>query len=75
MKFTEREREVIALRFERGLCRKEIMNKLGISIQTTKFHIRNIYRKLGLQYHGHSAAVLAMNSLLEMGIIKSRRFE
>jgi DNA-binding NarL/FixJ family response regulator len=42
-----REREVLALVAE-GLSNKEIAARLWLSQQTVKFHVRNVYRKLGI---------------------------
>lgn len=45
--FTMREREVLD-GVRRGLQHKEIAKKLHISTSTVKFHIHNIYLKLGV---------------------------
>jgi LuxR family maltose regulon positive regulatory protein len=43
------EQELIILRLlQRGLTNEMISNKAGISINTVKFHLKNIYRKLGV---------------------------
>jgi DNA-binding NarL/FixJ family response regulator len=44
---TEREMTVLGL-LKRGLCSKEIAAALGRSVPTVKFHLRNIYTKLGV---------------------------
>jgi DNA-binding CsgD family transcriptional regulator len=44
---TPREKEIIA-HLTAGLACKEISNLLGISYYTTETHIRNIYRKFGV---------------------------
>ncbi len=38
-----------------GLQRKDIAQQLNVSINTVKFHLENLYRKLGV--HGQAAAV------------------
>ena len=43
---TTREAELMAL-LARGLVNKQIAYELGVSETTIKFHMRNIYRKLG----------------------------
>ena len=45
---TTREVEV-ALLLGQGYSRKEIANRLGIALATTKRHVENIYEKLGVQ--------------------------
>ena len=44
---TLREREILPLLLE-GLMHKECAGKLNISVDTVKFHAKNIYRKLGV---------------------------
>ncbi len=44
---TEREREVLALLVD-GLSNQEIADKLFLGVGTVKFHVRNIYSKLGV---------------------------
>lgn len=51
---TERERDVLH-QMVRGLIKKEIAAKLGLSVHTVDTHIRNIYEKL--QVHTRSGAV------------------
>jgi LuxR family maltose regulon positive regulatory protein len=43
---TARERDVLHL-LANGLQQKQIANKLFITIQTTRTHIKNAYKKLG----------------------------
>lgn len=45
---TEREREVLSL-MVKGMSNNEIAEKLYISLGTVKFHISNIFMKLGVQ--------------------------
>jgi DNA-binding NarL/FixJ family response regulator len=42
-----RELEIVRL-LGRGLSNKQIATELWITVQTVKFHLTNIYRKLGL---------------------------
>ena len=51
---TERERETLAL-LAKGLIKKEIADKLGVSYHTVDTHVRNIYAKL--KVHNLSGAV------------------
>jgi two-component system, NarL family, response regulator LiaR len=55
---TEREREVLALLVE-GLSNQEIADRLFLGIGTVKFHVRNIYSKLGVD-NRVAAVTLAM---------------
>ena len=45
---TEREREVLQL-LSTGLTYEKIADRLGISHETVKMHLKNIYRKLKVQ--------------------------
>lgn len=45
--FTPRENEVLGL-LQRRLCDKEISSALGISERTVRFHLQNIFNKLGV---------------------------
>jgi DNA-binding NarL/FixJ family response regulator len=67
---SERETAVLAA-VARGLSNREIGRQLWISEQTVKFHLRNIYRKLGISsrteaaryaYRNGFAATLAVES-------------
>jgi DNA-binding NarL/FixJ family response regulator len=51
---TDRERETLSL-LTKGLIKKEIAEKLGVSYHTVDTHVRNIYGKL--QVHNLSGAV------------------
>jgi NarL family two-component system response regulator LiaR len=55
---TERECEVLALLVE-GMSNQEIADKLFLGIGTVKFHVRNIYSKLGVD-NRVAAVTLAM---------------
>jgi NarL family two-component system response regulator LiaR len=59
---TEREREVLGLMVE-GLSNQEIAERLFLSVGTVKFHIGNIYSKLGVD-NRVSAVTLAMQRKL-----------
>ncbi len=50
-----REREVLALVAE-GLTNSQIAERLVISTETVKFHLRNIYQKLGVSTRTEAAA-------------------
>ncbi len=58
--FTAREREILYL-IARGLAAKHIARTLGISTQTAKWHLKNIYQKLGV--HSRTSAVVAIQRL------------
>ena len=53
---TERERDVLRLLPSR-LSMREIANELYVSVNTLKFHLRVIYRKLGVNSREEAAAV------------------
>jgi DNA-binding NarL/FixJ family response regulator len=60
------ERIVLGL-IERGLTHKEIGVRLGISERTSKFHIGNIYKKLGIDTSsavGSGARILLFKKML-----------
>jgi LuxR family transcriptional regulator, maltose regulon positive regulatory protein len=61
---SEREYEVLKMLIT-GKTAKEIADQLMISINTTKTHIQNIYRKFGV----HSQKML-INKAIELGLIK-----
>jgi len=46
---TQREREVCELLLTTGGAQKHIAGQLNLSADTVKFHVKNIYRKLGVQ--------------------------
>ena len=46
---TGREREICTLLLTTGGAQKHIAGQLGLSADTVKFHVKNIYRKLGVQ--------------------------
>lgn len=58
--FTAREREILYL-IARGLAAKHIARTLGISPQTARWHLKNIYQKLGV--HSKASAIAAIRRL------------
>jgi DNA-binding NarL/FixJ family response regulator len=60
---TDREREVLAL-MAAGLNNNEIAERLVISLGTVKFHITNIYHKLGVE-----SRVMAVKAALERKLV------
>ena len=50
-----RELDILRL-LERGLANKEIARNLGLTINTVKWHLKNIYVKLGVTRRGESVA-------------------
>jgi len=46
---TQREKEICDLLLTTGNAQKHIAGHLGLSADTVKFHVKNIYRKLGVQ--------------------------
>jgi LuxR family transcriptional regulator of csgAB operon len=61
--FTAREALILGL-VERGMCDKEIAAVLGVSQRTVRFHLQNIFAKLGV--HGRQGvAELARSGQLD----------
>ena len=56
---TDREREVLSLRAA-GHAIAHIATHLTVEPRTVKFHLRNVYAKLGLRQHTHGARQLAL---------------
>lgn len=56
---TVREEQILALLAER-LRDKETADRLSISAQTVNFHLKNIYRKLGVSSRREAAAKMAV---------------
>jgi two-component system, NarL family, nitrate/nitrite response regulator NarP len=57
---TEREKAMIAA-LARGRTNTELAAELGISINTVKFHLRNLYEKLGLKNRSQAIAFFYAN--------------
>jgi NarL family two-component system response regulator LiaR len=60
---TDRELEVLVLLAE-GLTNQQTALKLSISQSTLKFHMTNIYQKLGVQTRSEALVLAAKNNLI-----------
>jgi DNA-binding NarL/FixJ family response regulator len=60
---TKREREILGLTAE-GLSNSLIAKQLWVTEQTVKFHLSNIYRKLGVSNRTAASRVAQLNGLL-----------
>jgi NarL family two-component system response regulator LiaR len=60
---TDRELEVLVLLAE-GLTNQQSAQKLSISQSTLKFHMTNIYQKLGVQTRSEALVLAAKNNLI-----------
>jgi NarL family two-component system response regulator LiaR len=60
---TQREKEVLAL-IVQGNSNSEIGLKLNISIATVKFHVRNIFSKLGVKNRPEATTLALQNNLV-----------
>jgi NarL family two-component system response regulator LiaR len=60
---TDRELEVLVLLAE-GLTNQQSAQKLSISVSTLKFHMINIYEKLGVQTRSEALVLAAKNNLI-----------
>ena len=60
---TDRELEVLVLLAE-GLTNQQSAQRLSISISTLKFHMNNIYEKLGVQTRSEALVLAAKNNLV-----------
>ena len=60
---TDRELEVLVLLAE-GLSNQQSAQKLSISQSTLKFHMTNIYQKLGVQTRSEALVLAAKNNLI-----------
>ena len=61
---SEREKEVLGLLAE-GLSTSEISNHLSISISTVKFHLKNIFSKLGVKNRVEAVSLAWQQNLVE----------
>jgi len=66
---TCREREICALLLTTGGAQKHIAGQLDLSADTVKFHVKNIYRKLGVQSRTELTARYA-GAQAEMAVMK-----
>jgi DNA-binding NarL/FixJ family response regulator len=62
--FTDREKEIVVL-LSKGLTNKEIAEKLSVSKETVKMHLKHIFDKLGL----HRRAQVVLHQLCQRLII------
>jgi NarL family two-component system response regulator LiaR len=60
---TDRELEVLVLLAE-GLTNQQSAQKLSISTSTLKYHMNNIYQKLGVQTRSEALVLAAKNNLI-----------
>ena len=60
---TDRELEVLVILAE-GLTNQQSAQKLSISISTLKFHMTNIFQKLGVQTRSEALVLAAKNNLI-----------
>ena len=63
-RLTERELGVLRL-IESGASNKEIADQLSLSIHTVKFHIGNLYVKLGVRTRTQAIRTAGANGLLK----------
>jgi len=61
---TEREREVLAL-MVKGMSNQDIADKLVVSLGTVKFHIGNIFLKLGVQSRVEAVTLALQRHLVD----------
>jgi two-component system nitrate/nitrite response regulator NarP len=62
---TEREKALLAA-LARGRTNTELAKELGISINTVKFHLRNLYEKLGFRNRAQAIAFYYSESPVDM---------
>jgi len=62
-RLTDRELEVLVLLAE-GLTNQQSAQRLSISVSTLKFHMNNIYEKLGVQTRSEALVHAAKNNLI-----------
>jgi NarL family two-component system response regulator LiaR len=61
---TDREREVLAL-LAKGLSNADISDRLSVSMATTKYHLTNIFSKLGVKNRVEAVTIAIENKLVE----------
>jgi DNA-binding NarL/FixJ family response regulator len=71
---TRREREILGLVAD-GLTNATIGRELWVTEQTVKFHLSNIYRKLGVSNRTEASRYAHMNGLLRRSPAPARRVE
>jgi NarL family two-component system response regulator LiaR len=64
---TRREREILRL-LAQGLSNSALANKLWVTEQTIKFHLSNIYRKLGVANRTEASRWAQVHGLLDDGM-------
>jgi DNA-binding NarL/FixJ family response regulator len=64
IEFTSRENEILNL-LQRGCSNKEIATSLSISVNTVKFHLQNLYRKLEVSNRVQVLAACLRNNKVE----------
>jgi len=62
-RLTDRELEVLVLLAE-GLTNQQSAQRLSISVSTLKFHMNNIFEKLGVQTRSEALVIAAKNNLI-----------
>jgi DNA-binding NarL/FixJ family response regulator len=67
---TEREREILAA-VMRGLSNKAISQEFWVTEQTVKFHLSNVYRKLGVPNRTAAARFAQDHGLIEPGRLRT----
>lgn len=60
---SDREHEILGL-LDHGLANKEIARSVGLSEATVKFHLKNLYGKLGVNSRGMAIAVARQQHLI-----------
>jgi len=56
-RLTPKETKVMTL-VSLGMSTEEVATELGVALGTVKFHLANVYRKLGAKSRGHAVAIL-----------------
>jgi LuxR family maltose regulon positive regulatory protein len=64
---TLKERHILQL-LERGLTNKEIALGLGVTDETVKWHLKNLFAKLGVGTRKHAVHKARMLGMLEVAV-------